>query len=222
MRRLLLSVLLGLALAGCTQQQAPPPSPELPSSSNEGEQNMGVIQDIDLYLHDTNPTGGQAKKPTLHLHARQGTQINESTWAFQEAYAIVYNKDRKGEELVQGKAMEIWADEGRFEEGKSAYLKGNVLVKLNTMYIELSDIEWQNPDKDKAGEAHSDSPVILTDAPEQAAPTDAAQSSSGERPKPPPEAPTKLKANGLRIYPDTKEFELVGVTGTVDFGRQEQ
>ncbi len=195
MRRRLLSVLLGLALAGCTQPQAPS-TPELPSASEEGEANTAVIDDIHLYLHDTRPTGGQALKPTLHLQAKQGTQVNESTWSFNNAYAIIYDKSRNDEE--QGKLIEIWAQEGRFEEGKSAYLKGSVKAVLGDMTIELSDIEWQNPDKDKPGEARSDSPVKLSSPQMQ------------------------LQANSLRIYPDNKEFELVGVTGSVDFGRQEQ
>jgi hypothetical protein len=197
MRRMLWTVLLGLALTGCTKQPAPAPAPAPVVSSEEGEQqNMGTMGDVNLYLHDMSPTAGQAKKPTLHLHTESAKQINETTWAFQDADAVIY--DKKAKDSENDKLVELWAKEGTFEEGKSANMKGGVKAKMSTMTIELQDIEWQNPDKDKPGEARSDNPVTVTDP------------------------QMELQAKSLRIYPDTKEIEFTTVTGTVTFGRQGQ
>jgi hypothetical protein len=195
MKRMLWTLLLGLAAAGCTKQPAPAPAPAV-APAEEGEQSMGTMSNVNLYLHDMSPTAGEAKKPTFHLHTDEGRQIDENTWMFQNADAVIYNKKPKGPE--DEKLVELWAKEGRFEEGKSAYMKGGVKAVMGTMTIELQDIEWQNPDKDKPGEARSDNPVTVIDP------------------------QMELQAKSLRIYPDTKEIEFTMVTGTVTFGRQGQ
>lgn len=196
MRYVPLIALLGLALAGCTEKQAPStplPGPQSQATSLDAMEKTLEFNVIDLYLHDMSPTAGVARKPTFWLHTNKGAQTGDTTWAFEDAYAVIYDKNRNEEE---GKLVELWAKEGRFEEGKSAYLKGSVKAVLGAMTIELSDIEWQNPDKDKPGEAYSDNPVKVSDPQMQ------------------------LQASKVRLYPDKKELKLTGVTGLVRFERE--
>jgi len=193
MNRLFASMLVGLALTGCNQ----PAAPNIPAAGIFGapsldEMGQTEVRDIDFYLHRTDPTGGMAQKPTLWVHAQEASMADESTYAFKNAHAVIYGKDETQE------VIKIDAQEGRFEEGKSAFLSGQVKAVVGTMTIELSDIQWQNPDKDKPGEARSDNPVKVTDP------------------------QLELQAASVRLYPDKKEFELTGVTGLVRFGRQQQ
>ncbi|HPO12055.1 MAG TPA: LPS export ABC transporter periplasmic protein LptC [Candidatus Hydrogenedentes bacterium] len=193
MNRLFASMLVGLALTGCNQ----PAAPNIPAAGTPGipsldEMGQTEVRDIDFYLHRTDPTGGMAQKPTLWVHAQEASMADESTYAFKNAHAVIYGKDETQE------VIKIDAQEGRFEEGKSAFLSGQVKAVVGTMTIELSDIQWQNPDKDKPGEARSDNPVKVTDP------------------------QLELQAASVRLYPDKKEFELTGVTGLVRFGRQQQ
>ncbi len=196
MSRLFASMLLGLALAGCTQPSAPttpvPVTPGAPGAVPLEETGQTEVRDIDFYLHRTDPTAGMAQKPTIWVHAREASMADESTYAFKHAHAVIYGKDETQEVIT------IDAQEGRFEEGKSAFLNGQVKAVVGAMTIELSDIQWQNPDKDKPGEARSDNPVKVTDP------------------------QLELQAGSVRLYPDRKEFELTGVTGLVRFGRQQQ
>ncbi len=87
----------------------------------------------------------------------------------------------------------IQALRGDFEQDARAILEGDVHLTAGTLQMRLSDIEWTRPDDGSVGAAHSDSPVIIDDPDLQ------------------------LNAAGLRLYPDTREFELTDVSGVVRF-----
>ena len=74
-------------------------------------------------------------------------------------------------------------------------LEEGVVVRAGTMTLNLSSVVWERPEEGAPGEARSDGPVSVDD------------------PK------FKLEAHGLRLYPDSKAFELDNVTGFITFGK---
>ena len=151
------------------------------------------MQGIDLYLHDTAPTPGGARKPTFWVHAEQFSMLEDNVWRFDHARAVIYGDD------AQQEAITLEADRGRFEEDRGALLEGSVKAYVNDMLMELSDIEWVNPqNEDEEGIARSDHPLHV-------------------------ESPTmQLNAGSLRLYPEQNQFVLTEVTGQVRFGRTPQ
>lgn len=192
MKHMVYAILIVLAAAGCGDGAAPPPQPVYTPAPSDTPEDMLIMSGIDLYLHDMRPTAGLARKPTFWLHTEKFSVLDENIWAFEDARAIIYGE---GGEDRQDIILE--AKEGRFEEGKSALLKGGVKAHMGTLRIELADIEWQNPVADTPGEARSDNPVTVVDSHVQ------------------------LEAAGVRIYPQRKEFILTGVAGTIRFGRND-
>ncbi len=190
MKYILSGIVICIAAAGCGDGPAPPPA--YAPVPRDAPEDVLTMSGIDLYLHDMRPTAGVARKPTFWLHTEKFSVLDENIWAFEDARAIIYGE---GEEDRQDIILE--AREGRFEEGKSAYLKGGVKALMGSLRIELADIEWQNPDAETPGEARSDNPVKVLDSHVQ------------------------LEAAGVRIYPQRKEFMLTGVAGTIQFGRNE-
>jgi hypothetical protein len=169
---------------GTPPPQAPPPANEAPAV--EGL----TMQGIDLYLHDASPTPGAPRKPTFWVHAEQFSMLENGVWRFEQARAVVYGDD------AQEEAITLEAERGRFEADRGALLEGGVKAFVQDMRMDLSDIEWINPqNEDEEGVARSDQP-LLVDSPSM-----------------------QLKAGSLRLYPEQKQFVLTEVSGQVRFGR---
>ena len=145
-----------LLLLGCGQVLAPEP-PQRPASAREV---LGVDQDrlsmeaksVDLRLFDSRPTDGEARKPTLWIHADTFRIEEQNISSFQKARAVIYGKDRDDAEIT------LDAGSGRFQESKMAYLKDGVNVKIGNMYLQLEDFEWINDDR----LGRTDRPVTVT------------------------------------------------------------
>jgi len=188
MNRWLHRAAVALALTGCGNTYVPSPPPADPGGG-PGEPADMIMNDINLYLHDTRPTAGAVRKPTLWVHANSFTMPEDNIWALEDARAVIYGTDQGEEEII------LEAKRGRFEQGTSAYLNDGVKAYVGDMTIELSDIEWRNPEENRPGEARSNNPVKVSDPNLQ------------------------LEASSVRLDPDSKEFELTNVAGIIHFGR---
>lgn len=195
MNRWAATALLVLALAGCGGDSPPRTrGPErqaralAPDPLTEPADAM-TMNGINLYMHATEPTAGKTRKPTFWLHADAFSVIDESVWAVEEARAVIYTNDPERGNIV------LEAKRGRFEEGKSASLREGVRAYVGDMRIELTDIEWRNPDGESPGEARSENPVRVIDP------------------------DLRLEGSSLHLYPADKQFELTNVVGQVHFGR---
>ncbi len=185
--------ILSFVAAGCGQGGPLPatsPPPEVEGMATAAEADTIRMNDINLYLHDTRTTTSAAHKPTFWLHADTFSVLDEQVWAIEDARAVVYNRQTNAEEMVlEGKR-------GRFEQNVGAYLKDGVKAYLGDTVIYLEDMEWVHPqDETTKGVAFTDHPLKV------------------ENPK------IKLQADSLRLYPDTKEFEMTDVSGVVYFGK---
>jgi LPS export ABC transporter protein LptC len=88
----------------------------------------------------------------------------------------------------------IVAKRGSFEQDASAVLEGDVTLTAGTLHMLLTDIKWMRPEDGTTGAAFSDKPVVIDDPDLQ------------------------LNASGMRLHPDTQQFELDNVSGVVRFG----
>jgi len=187
------TILVGvLALAGCGRSYTPPPAQEPgPVPPPQESEDAMTMSGVDLYHHDPRPTGGVARKPTFWLHANTFSVLDDNTWAVEDAHAVIFEKDSEKELIV------LDAKRGRFEQDKNAYLRDGVTARAGAMLMKLEDIEWRNRAQDTPSEASSQHPVSI-DSPE-----------------------LQLQAATVRLYPDTHEFELTDVVGTVHFRRNQ-
>lgn len=165
--------------------ELPPESSEALPPSEEGAPGMSM-SGIDLYMHDTDPTAGQQRKPRFWIHANTFDVLEDAAYAFKDARAVVFGEE-SGNEIVV-----FEADQGRFEEDKRAYLRDNVVAQVGTMTLQLEEVVWEQAGQD-IGFAYSDHPVEVNDP------------------------SLRLRAASVRLYPETKEFELRDVEGHVQF-----
>ncbi len=202
MSRLLLLLPLALAvLAGCSKQAGtpaapepavipPPNAPQVPADTYAQPDNALQMSEINLYMHRSRQMEGVAQKPEFWVHAMSFTMQGQNAYAFQNARAVVYSEQEGREDVV------IDAKRGTFEQDRRAVLQDEVKVKAGALLLNLGDITWEKPEDGSPGVARSDNHVTVNDPSLQ------------------------LEASSLRLYPDSKLFELTGVTGTVRFGKE--
>jgi hypothetical protein len=196
-RRHLVLPLVLAAVAGCSRPAAPPAAPETPApnapqaAADPYAQPDSALQmsEINLYMHRSKQMEGVAQKPEFWVHATAFTMQGQNAYAFQNARAVVYSDEEGREDVV------IDAMRGTFEQDRRAVLQDDVRVKAGTLLLNLSDITWEKPEDGSPGVARSDNHVTINDPSLQ------------------------LEAASLRLYPDSKLFELTAVTGTVRFGK---
>ncbi len=194
---LLLPVLLAV-LAGCSKPSAPPapqespstPAPQAPADPYAQPDNALQMSGIDLYMHRSKQMEGVAQKPEFWVHATAFTMQGQNAYAFQNARAVVYSEEAGHEDMT------IDAKRGTFEQDRRAVLQDDVQAKAGTLQLRLGDITWEKPEDGSPGVAKSDNHVSVN-------------------------SPTlQLEAASLRLYPDSKLFELTEATGTVRFGKE--
>ncbi len=195
--RPMLPVVLAV-VAGCSKPPAAPPPAEAPAPETQKTPDSAFVEpdnalqmsEINLYMHRSRQMEGVAQKPEFWVHATSFTIQGQNTYAFQNARAVVYSGDDGREEMV------IDAKRGTFEQDRRAVLQDDVQVKAGTLEIRLGDITWEKPEDGSPGVARSDSHVTVKDPSLQ------------------------LEAASLRLYPDSRLFELTEAAGTVRFGKE--
>ncbi len=110
---------------------------------------------IRLYLHDTAPTAGQARKPRFMVEADTSSMESDDSWSFSEARAVLYNPDTEEEDIV------FQAGEGRFIENREAYLGGGVAAVAGNVTIQLDDIICENLESEDGMVAYTEHPVSI-------------------------------------------------------------
>ncbi len=147
----------------------------------------------------------QMKGINLYMHRGvpvDGAPGKPELWVQAESFSVEDNQIysfEKAHAVIYTREQEeikLEAQRGRFEQDKSAVLQGEVRLNAGALTMLLSDIHWQHGGERDAGMASTDNPVIIDDADLQ------------------------LNAAGLRLYPDTRLFELVNVSGVIRFGKE--
>ncbi|HOK09969.1 MAG TPA: LPS export ABC transporter periplasmic protein LptC [Candidatus Hydrogenedens sp.] len=180
-----LHILLSCLLLLCSCSKKPSaPTTENTNPAKTSLESMDVTG-VDLYHHDPRPTFGEARKPTLWLHAEKFSVIDENTWKVENIRATIYDT-QSGKEHIK-----ISAKEGIFEKMKSASLKGDVEAQMTDITFTTDAIEWKNRTETEPAKIHTQGHVELNG-------TD-----------------IHLLASSLIINADTKEFELEEVSGEV-------
>ncbi len=195
MRAAPLLIAAGLCLsAGCGAPTPPPPTPAGTANTGaialQGDEQL-VMRGVEMYMHEIAPTPGLPKSPSFRVRADTFTLLDEAdgVWAFEDAEAVIYGAEETDPDIV------VTADAGRLEEERAAWLEGNVVAVIDTMTIRLADLDWRNPREGVEGVAQSNAPLVVDDPSIQ------------------------VEAGSIRLYPDSKTFELGEVTGIVRFRR---
>jgi len=185
-----------LLLAGCGGAPAPV-APSTPSTSapNEGEDapaakapgDLMDVQGIDLLVHASEATAGQAQAPLFKVHAASVSMKENGVYDFEQGRATVYGRERREDDIV------FDAQRGRYEEDKGARLEGDVVGRVGPMTLKLADVTWEKTEAEPRG-------ILYTN-----------QSLRVENPT------MELIAESMRIYPETKVFVLDGMSGLIDF-----
>ncbi len=186
-------ILAALAAAGCSPAPPAPPA-ETPGADAAPADPLAPAEDA-LVMTGIN----------LYMHrARQaeGVVRKPEFWIHAETFSMA-GEDRYLFENARAvvyddqdaESMVIESRRGQFEQEKRAVLEEGVVVRAGTMTLNLSSVVWERPEEGAPGGARSDGPVSVDD------------------PK------FKLEAQGLRLYPDSKAFELDNVTGFITFGK---
>ncbi len=193
MRRLLLIAWLAFC-AGCGGSVGPAPASAPtagPSAETaEGESPAMKVQGIDLLVHDSGATAGEARKPLFQVHAEKVTMGENGLYDFEKAQAVVHGRERKEDDIT------FEAQRGRYEEERGATLQGDVVGRAGVMTLRLADVTWEKNEAAPRGMVFSNQALRL-------------ESHSMD-----------LMAESMRIYPEDKSFVLSGVSGTIDFGRK--
>lgn len=185
---LILTIFTLLVLVQCSQ----PKQVQTATQQSEGEDQSKKmakelermnVSGVDLYHHDPKPTFGGARKPTLWLHAKQFSVIDENTWDVADVQAVVYDI-RTGAERIR-----LSANRGFFDKERGASLTGNVKAEMERIEFRTNSIEWMNATETEPSRVWTKGEVEL----------------EGEE--------LYLRARSLVIYPDSREFELNDVTG---------
>lgn len=145
---------LVLSLLGCGDTDGTKASTtptETASPAPVGAQTVMEAQ-TNLYLYDTEATGGTEQKPRFAVKDAVVSMDENNAWSFKDAHAIIYGRD--------GTETYLDAGEGFLDQkGQKAHLKGGVTMKSGTMEIHLEDIEWSNEKR----RAISTNPITLRD-----------------------------------------------------------
>ncbi len=143
---------------------------------------------IRLYLHDTAPTAGRARKPRFMVEADTSSMETDDSWSFKEARAVLYNAETEAEDIV------FQAGEGRFIENREAYLGGGVEADAGNVTIRMTDIICENLETADGIVAYTEHPVSI-DSPD-----------------------LELDAAKMQIHPDNRTMEFQQVSGWIRFG----
>lgn len=182
------------ALAACTacESRLAPVAPDAAPGNGQTGHTPGrmTMESINLYLHEAAPSPGVAARPTFSVHAEQFTLLDNAVWSFEDARAVIYGAGPQEGEIT------LEAARGRFEEDRGALLEGGVRAYVAELLMELSDIEWVNPqNEEEEGVARSGHAVRVSSP------------------------ALNLSASSLRLYPERKVFFLTDVSGLVRFER---
>ena len=141
----------------------------------------------------------------LYMHRRiplDGAPGKPELWVRADSFSIEDQQTYSFENasaVIYGREEEITleAQRGQFEQDKSAVLEGEVRLAAGTLRMLLTDIQWHRGDEEEAGGVvETGNPVIIDDPDLQ------------------------LNAAGMRLYPDTRVYELTEVSGVVRFGKE--
>lgn len=158
-----LSLLGALLPLGCEA----PPDMEETLESQDGTPDDGAddsskpredaisMSGIQLYLHDTAPTGGQARKPRFMVEAARSSMESDNSWSFEEARAVLFNAETEEEDIV------FHAGEGSFVENQEAYLGGGVEALAGHVNIQLQDIIYEQLETENEVVAYTENPVSI-------------------------------------------------------------
>lgn len=95
------------------------------------------VSDMDLYMHDIQPTGDVRRTPTLWVHAAHGQLKADSSWALADASAVIY---REHDEEIR-----LESKSGRFDESnKVAVLDGGVKVAAGGVHLSTDSVRYDN------------------------------------------------------------------------------
>lgn len=96
-----------------------------------------AVSDMDLYMHDIEPTGTERRKPTLWVHAAEGQLKADNSWALADARAVIY-REQEEDILLESKA-------GSFDESrKVAVLDGGVTVAAGNLQFSTDSVSYDN------------------------------------------------------------------------------
>ncbi len=180
----LIACIVLIASCGKTSTPSQPTPTENNTIKKPSLENMNVSS-VDLYHHDPRPTIGEARKPTLWLHAEKFAVIDENNWKVEDVHAVIYDV-QSGTEQVK-----ISAQEGIFEKMSKASLTGNVEAQMNDIKFNTDGIEWNNRTETDPARIWTYGKILVQGI------------------------DLNLNASSLLIYPETKEFELTDVSGEV-------
>lgn len=111
-----------------------------------------AVSDMDLYMHDIEPTGAERRKPTLWVHAAEGQLKADNSWALADARAVIY-REQEEDILLESRA-------GSFDESrKVAVLDGGVKVAAGDLQFSTDSVSYDNTHR--VVQTHS--PVELSD-----------------------------------------------------------
>jgi len=97
--------------------------------------NTVVMEDLNLYLHSSDPSFGEIEDPTFWVHAARGEQLDGKRWALEGAKAVIYRKPEDDLVLV--------AETGTLDQdGQTAKLAGGVQVTSGPMAVQIEEIAW--------------------------------------------------------------------------------
>jgi hypothetical protein len=140
----------------------------------------------------------EAKGVDLRLfdsHPSVGEDRKPTLWLHADMFTLEeenISSFRNARAIVYGKndqsgEITLEAGAGRCQESKMAYLTDGVKAHVADMTLELEDFEWINDSR----EGKTDHPVKVN-------------------------SPTlRLTASSMRLYPDARRIELVGVSGSM-------
>lgn len=190
---------LGIALAALAVVSCRGPAPQQAATAPGGENTPALPPST------PKQDAMEMKGINLYMHRRvpvDGAPGRPELWVRAESFSIesdqAYNFEKAHAVIYTRDAEEITmeANYGRFEQDKSAVLEGEVRVTAGTLNMLLSDIHWQRGEEDTGGMAQTEKPVVIDDPDLQ------------------------LNAAGMRLYPDTRVFELTNVSGVVRLGKE--
>ena len=111
-----------------------------------------VGDQIELFLYNESPTAGAPDKPRFKVASTKFTRLDDNTFTFDGAHAVIYGKDQE-ETLLE-------AEQAKLDQvSKAAWLSGGVQLTRGTMNVKLEDVAWLNNE----GRAVSDKPASVTD-----------------------------------------------------------
>lgn len=111
-----------------------------------------AVSEMDLYMHDIEPTGNERRMPTLWVHAASGELKPDNSWALSDAQAVIY-RDQDEDIRLRSKA-------GHFDESqKIAVLEGGVTVSAGEMELSTETVTYSNENR----VVETLSPVTISD-----------------------------------------------------------